>query len=118
MTFVSGMVAAVPASRKADYIASAERCWPLFRRAGALGMAENWGVDIPEGELTSFSSAVKKEPGEAVVFSWITWPDKKTADACWREMESDPDWAEILAAGMPFDARRMIFGGFQTILQY
>ena len=77
-------------------------------------MTENWEADVPEGQVTSFPMAVKREPGEAVVFSWILWPDKASCDACWASSETDPRWAEM---DMPFDGKRMIFGGFETIFE-
>ncbi|WP_108259694.1 DUF1428 domain-containing protein [Mangrovicoccus ximenensis] len=116
MTYVTGMAVPVPAAKKAEYIAGSERSWPLFQRAGALEMKECWGTDVPEGVLTSFPMAVKKEPDEVVVLSWILWPGKAEAEACFAAMESDPAWAEVFAAGMPFDGKRMIHGGFEVVV--
>lgn len=111
--FVDGTVIAVAEDRKAEYLDYARRCWALFREVGATGMQENWGVDVPEGKLTSFPMAVKRQPGEAVVFSWLVWPDKATRDAGFRALQSDPRMQAL--AAMPFDGRRMIFGGFETV---
>ena len=111
--FIDGLVIAVPEARKADYLDYARRCWELFREVGVTGMQENWGSDVPEGKLTSFPMAVKREPGEAVVFSWLIWPDRATRDAGFKALESDPRMAELGA--MPFDGKRMIFGGFETV---
>lgn len=115
MTYVSGTIAAVPEARKDDYIAFSRKTWPLFRDYGALSIMENWGDMVPDGKLTSFPMAVKLEEGEVVVFSWILWPDKASSDACWSAMESDARWGEL--GEMPFDGKRMIFGGFETILE-
>ncbi len=115
MTYVSGTVAAVPKAQKDAYIAFARKTWPLFRDYGALSMMENWGDEVPDGKLTSFPMAVKLEEGEVVIFSWILWPDKASSDACWGAMESDARWGEL--GEMPFDGKRMIFGGFKTILE-
>ena len=115
MTYVSGFLAAVPVANKDAYLRSAEKSWPLFKAAGALAQKECWEADVPEGEVTSFPMAVKREPGEAVVFSWILWPDQATAHACWARMETDPDWQAVFEGGMPFDGKRMIFGGFDMV---
>ena len=113
MSYVSGFLAAVPVANKDAYLASARKSWPLFKEYGALSMHENWEADVPDGELTSFPMAVKREKGEAVVFSWITWPDANTCNACWATMETDERWREMM--DMPFDGKRMVFGGFETI---
>ncbi|WP_081534668.1 DUF1428 domain-containing protein [Rhodovulum sp. P5] len=115
MPYVDGFVAAVPDERKDAYIAYAKAVWPLFREFGASAAWECWGDDVPDGELTSFALAVKAEPGETVVFSWTIWPDKATRDAGWGRMMEDPRMAEL--GEMPFDGKRMIYGGFQPILR-
>lgn len=116
MAYVDGFMAPVPSAKKAEYIAHAEKSWPMFQKYGALSMRECWGDDVPDGQITSFPMAVKLEEGEVVVFSWIEWPDKETRDRCWGSMETDPAWAEMGAMGdMPFDGKRMIYGGFAPI---
>ena len=112
--YVSGFVQPVPNENKDAYIASAKAGWPLFKEYGALSMMENWGDDVPEGKQTDFLRAVALEDGETVVFSWIVWPDKATADACHATMETDERWQKL---DMPFDGKRMIFGGFETIFR-
>jgi uncharacterized protein YbaA (DUF1428 family) len=76
---------------------------------------ECWDDDVPEGKLTSFSTAVKREPGETVVFAWIVWPDKATRDAAHPKMEADPRLRPDVNP-MPFDGKRLIYGGFQMIV--
>jgi uncharacterized protein YbaA (DUF1428 family) len=71
--------------------------------------------DVPEGKLTSFQMAVKREPGEGVVFARIFWPNKATRDAGHSKMEADPR-VQHASNSMPFDGRRMIYGGFQTVV--
>jgi len=115
MSFISGFVAPVPTAGKDGYISHAKKSWPMFRKYGALRMTECWGSDVPGGELTSFPMAVKLEEGETVVLSWIEWPDKATADACWASMETDPDWQQMM--DMPFDGKRMFWGGFKTLVE-
>lgn len=112
MTYVSGFVSPVSTSRKEEYLASAKEAWPLFREYGALSIMENWGDSVPEGKHTDLRRAVDLQEGETVVFSWIVWPDKATSDAWGASMESDDRWQKL---AMPFDGKRMIFGGFETI---
>lgn len=112
MAFISGFLVPVSDSRKEEYIDSARNSWPIFKDYGALSMRECWGADVPDGKVTSFPMAVKLEPGESVVFSWIEWPDKATADACFATMETDPRWKDMT---MPFDGKRMMWGGFEEV---
>ncbi|WGW03859.1 DUF1428 domain-containing protein [Tropicibacter oceani] len=114
MAYVSGFLAPVPEDKKDIYIDKAKASWPLFKEYGATSMVETWEADVPDGEHTSFPMAVKREPGEKIVFSWITWPDKATCDACWASMETDPRWQVMF--DMPFDGKRMVFGGFDQIV--
>lgn len=114
MAYVTGFVAAVPESRKAEYIAFGEEWWPIFKKHGAVAMRDCWGVDVPDGEVTSFPMAVKAEPGETVVLSWLEFPDKATADACFQAME-EGDMGEMQ---MPFDGKRMIWGGFEDVIDH
>ena len=69
---------------------------------------------MPEGKLTSFTMAVKREPDEAVVFGWIVWPSREVRDAAWTAVMADPRMKDQTP---PFDGKRMIYGGFQTIAQ-
>ena len=115
MSYFDGFLAAVPVANKADYIRQATDAWErIFRDMGALSMTETWADDVPDGEVTSFPMAVKKKDDEAVIFSWVEWPDKATRDAAWKKMmEMGPD-----AMGeMPFDGKRMMYGGFQPIVE-
>lgn len=116
MTYVDGFVAAVPTSNKQEYIAHASKVAASFKRHGALKFVETWGDDVPEGEVTSFPMAVKCEPDETVVFSWITWPSKEIRDAGMASVMSEPGMKEEMEA-MPFDAKRLIYGGFQVIVE-
>ena len=116
MAYIDGFLAAVADDAKEAYRAHAEKAWELFAGWGAVSSWECWGDDVPEGELTSFPMAVRAEPGETVVFSWIEWPDKATRDAAWQKMMSDPEVGAQMGE-MPFDGKRMIFGGFAPIMQ-
>jgi len=115
MTYVSGFLIPVPKPNKERYTELAKLSWPLFKEYGAISVQENWENDVQDGETTSFPMAVKRQSDESIVFSWITWPDKKTADACWASFETDPRWEAMKE--MPFDGKRMIFGGFDTIFK-
>lgn len=114
MNYVDGFVVAVPADNKQAYLESARKALPLFKEYGALRHVECWGDDVPEGKLTDFRRAVKAENGEVVVFSWIEWTSKEARDAGMKKVMEDPRMKEM--SDMPFDGKRMIFGGFQTIL--
>ena len=113
MTYVEGFVLAVPSANKDKFREHAEEFAPLFREFGATRLVENWGDDVPEGKVTDFRGAVKAEDGEDVVFSWLEYPSKAARDAANEKMMSDPRMA---AAEMPFDGKRMIIGGFESIV--
>ena len=114
MTYISRFVPPVKPENKDAYIESARMAWPLFQEFGALSMNEGWGDNTPDGKVTDFRRAVQAEAGEIVVFSWVVWPDKATADAAEGKMMSDPRMEQL---PMPFDGKRMIYGGFQTIFE-
>lgn len=114
MSYVTGFLTPVKTADKDRYIESARKSWPLFKKYGALEQVETWGEDIPPGKVTGFDLAVKQEADEVVVFSWLRWPDRAAADACWEQMQSDPDFANM---DMPFDGKRMMWGGFAPIFE-
>jgi uncharacterized protein YbaA (DUF1428 family) len=114
MSYVTGFLLPVPSANKDAYIATARKGWDLFKKYGAQSMVECWGEDVPDGKVTSFPMAVKKKDDEVVVFSWLTWPDKKTADDAWKKMEQDPAMKDMQ---MPFDGQRMMWGGFNPVFQ-
>lgn len=113
--YVEGILVAVPLTRKAEYAVSAAQMSEVFKSHGANRVVECWGDDVPEGEVTSFPMALKLQPGEVAVFSWIEFPDKATRDACMEASMSDPRMPQDMS-DMPFDGKRMIFGGFSAIL--
>ncbi len=116
MAYVDAMVAAVPDGNKEAFLAHARIAEEIFKECGALEISECWGDDVPEGQVTSFPMAVKCEPGETVVFSWIVWPSREVRDAGMEKMMQDPRMSEETNP-MPFDGKRMIFGGFTRILE-
>jgi uncharacterized protein YbaA (DUF1428 family) len=111
MTYVDGFVLAVPADKKEVYRKHAMKASPIFREFGISRMVETWGDDVPDGKVTDFKGAVKAKPDEVVLFSWFEYPDKATRDAANQKMMNDPRMKEM-GADMPFDGKRMIFGGF------
>ncbi|GGA54433.1 DUF1428 domain-containing protein [Pelagibacterium lentulum] len=114
MVYVQGFVAAVPTANKQAYIDQALEAYKTFKKYGATRCVECWGDDVPKGEKTDFHMAVQAKEDEAVVFSWVEFPDRATYDECNRKMmeEFSPDDF----AKMPFDGSRMIFGGFTPIV--
>ena len=115
MTYVEGFVVAVPTANKEAYRKHAADAAPLFREFGASRMVEAWGDDVPDGKVNDFKGAVQAKPDETVVFSWFEYPDKATRDAATQKMMSDPRM-EQMGGEMPFDGKRMIFAGFDTIV--
>ena len=115
MSYVDGFVLAVPNGNRDAYRACAAKAWPLFKEFGAIRHVECWGDDVPLGKTTDFRRSVKAEEGETVVFSWIEYPSKAVRDAANKKMHEDPRMAEM-GKDMPFDGKRMIFGGFAPIL--
>jgi len=116
MTYVDGFVVAVPAANKEAYRKHAADAAPLFKEFGATRMVEAWGDDVPDGKLTDFKGAVKAQQDEVVVFSWLEYPSKATRDAAIKKMMSDPRMKEM-GATMPFDGKRMIYGGFSALVE-
>jgi uncharacterized protein YbaA (DUF1428 family) len=113
MTYVDGFVVAVPAANREAYIAHAQKAAPLFKEAGVLRFVECWGDDVPEGKLTDFRRAVQATPEEEVVFSWLEWPSKEARDAGMAKIMADDRMRDM---PMPFDGKRMIFGGFRPVI--
>jgi uncharacterized protein YbaA (DUF1428 family) len=115
MNYVDGFVVAVPTDNREIYKTHAATAAGIFKEHGALRVVECWGDDVPEGKLTSFPMAVKREPTETVVFSWIEWPDKATRDKGMDKVMADPRLSPERTP-MPFDGKRMIYGGFSMLL--
>ena len=113
MSYIQGFLVAVPKANKQAYLKSAQSAAPIFQEYGATRVMETWSEDIADGKVTDFKRAVQAKDDEAIVFSWIEWPDKKTYDAATKKMETDPRWKEM--PEMPFDGSRMIWGGFEPI---
>lgn len=118
MTYIDGFVIACPKENRQKFIDHASKADPMFVEMGALRVVECWADDVPDGKTTDFRMAVKAEAEEDVLFSWIEWPDKATRDAAYAKMMSpdfkDPRMDPELNP-MPFDGKRMIFGGFSPV---
>lgn len=114
MSYVDGFVIPVPAGRKEAYREMAAVAAPVFKEYGALRVVECWQDDVPDGQTTDFKRAVQAQPGECIVFSWIVWPSREARDEGNRKAMADPRLA--MPADMPFDPKRMIYGGFTTLL--
>lgn len=116
MTYVSGFVVAVPEANRQAYIDMAVDGQPIFREHGAERQVEAWDDDVQEGKLTDFRRSVKATAEEKIVFSWLEYPSKSVADAANDKIMNDPRMDQF-ADRMPFDGQRMIWGGFESILE-
>jgi uncharacterized protein YbaA (DUF1428 family) len=113
--YVDGFVLAVPTANKEAFRRHAAEAAHVFREFGALQVAECWGNDVPEGKVTSFPMAVQRKTDETVVFSWIVWPSRQVRDAGMQKVMADPR-LQPERNPMPFDGMRMIFGGFEVLV--
>lgn len=116
MAFIDGFVLAVPTANKEAYIKMAEEAAVVFKNHGALSVVECWGEDVPEGKVTSFPMAVQCKADETVVFSWISWPSREVRDKGMEAAMADPK-LQMDMSKAPFDGKRMIFGGFATVVE-
>jgi uncharacterized protein YbaA (DUF1428 family) len=113
MQYIDGFVAAVPTANREKYLRHAKEAAEVFKQNGATRVVECWGDDVPTGKITSFPQAVKLEPNETVAFSWVAWPSRQVRDAGMKKAMDDP---RMKNTDMPFDGKRMIYGGFEQIL--
>ncbi|GAA4749260.1 DUF1428 domain-containing protein [Sphingomonas daechungensis] len=117
MTYFEGFLVPVPESKKEEYRKHAADGAPIFHELGVRRHVEAWDSDVPEGKVTDFRKAVDATPEEKVVFAWFEYPDRAARDAANAKFRSDPRMAEMAASPMPFDAKRMIYGGFKAIVE-
>jgi uncharacterized protein YbaA (DUF1428 family) len=115
MSYMDGFVVAVPEGNKEAYRAMAAKASKIFQEFGATRVMEGWGQDLPRGKTTDFFMAVKADEGENVVFSWIIWPSKEVRDAGWAKVMADERMKPDME-NMPFDGKRMFWGGFEPIV--
>ena len=119
MSYIDGFVIAVPTSKKQEFIEHARLGDSVFIDLGATRVVECWADDVPTGKVTDFRKSVQAKADETVVFSWIEWPDKATRDAGMKKMMEDPRMDPSTPGNppMPFDGKRMIFGGFEPVVE-
>ncbi len=113
--YVDGFVAAIPTANKEAYRKHAEVAGVVLKEYGALALVECWGDDIPEGKVTSFPMAVKCRDDETVCFSWILWPSKAVRENAMPKVMADPRLQPDVNP-MPFDTTRIIWGGFEILV--
>ncbi len=116
MSYIDGFVIAVPTANKQKFVNHANEFDPMFMELGAIRILECWADDVPDGKVTDFRKAVQAKDDETVVFSWVEWPDKATRDSAMKKMMEDPRMES--ASPMPFDGKRMIFGGFTPVAEF
>jgi uncharacterized protein YbaA (DUF1428 family) len=117
MAYVDGFLLAVPKDRLEDYKKIATEAAAIWKEYGALEYAECTADDVPYGELTSFPRAVMAGEDETVIFSWITYESREKRDEIMGKVMKDPRM-DMDPASMPFDGKRMIFGGFVPFVKY
>jgi uncharacterized protein YbaA (DUF1428 family) len=115
MTYVEGFICAVPKANREAYRRHAAEAFAIFREMGVRRHVEAWASDVPDGKLTDFRKAVQATEEEEVVFAWFEHDSREARDAFNSKMMSDPRM-EQMGATMPFDGKRMIFGGFESLL--
>lgn len=116
MTYVEGFLTPVPTANKAAYQKHAQGAVELFKGLGATRFVEAWGDDVPDGKINDLKQSVKLKDDETVLFSWLEYPDKATRDAANEKMMNDPNASEMMK-DLPFDGSRMIFAGFEPIVE-
>ncbi len=116
MPYIQGFLLAVPVANKDAYRKMAREFWEVARDHGCLAVRETWGVDVPDGKVTSFPMAVKLKADEAVVFSWTEWTDRAACDRGMEAVMKDGRLSGMEMSKAPFDGQRMMWGGFEELL--
>jgi uncharacterized protein YbaA (DUF1428 family) len=118
MTYVDGFVVPVPKKKLAAYRSMAKKAGKVWMEHGALSYVECIADDVKVGKRTSFPRSVKLKGGEVVVFSWITYKSRAARNLIMGKVMKDKRLAAMMTPGaMPFDGKRMIFGGFKPFLE-
>jgi uncharacterized protein YbaA (DUF1428 family) len=118
MSYVDGFVLPVPLDRMDDYKKMARKAGKIWMEYGALAYNECIADDVKPGKSTSFPQSVKLKPGETVVFSWVVYENKRARDRVMKKVMEDPRLAEFMdPKKLPFDGKRMFFGGFKPIVE-
>ena len=117
MAYVDGFIVPVPKKNLAAYKKIALKCGKIWKEHGAIDYHECVAEDVKVGKWTSFPRSVKLKKNETVVFSWITYKSRKHRDAVMKKVMTDKRLADMMKPGsMPFDTKRMIFGGFKSFI--
>ena len=117
MQYVDGFIVPVPKRKVQAYRRIAQKAGKIWREHGAIEYREWVAEDVKVGKLTSFPRSVKMKPSETVVFSWIVFKSRKHRDAVNAKVMADPRLADMMdAKSMPFDGKRMIYGGFAPLV--
>lgn len=116
MSYVDGFVLPVPKKNVDAYRRFSRKAGKVWKEYGALEYIECVGDDVPPGKITSFPLSVKLKKDEVVVFSWIVYKSRKHRDSVNKKVMADPRIAKMGPDNMPFDGKRMIFGGFKPIV--
>ena len=117
MNYVDGFVVPVPRKNLAAYRRLSQRAGKIWREFGAIEYKECVGDDVKPGKVTSFPQGVKLKPGEVVVFSWIMYKSRAQRDRINAKVMKDPRLADMMdPKSLPFDAKRMVYGGFKTLV--
>ena len=116
MSYVDGFIVPVPKNKIAAYRRLAQKAKKIWREHGALDYRECIAEDVKMGKWTSFPRSVKMKPSETVVFAWITYKSRKDRDRINKKVMADPRLANMDPKSMPFDGKRMIYGGFKTLV--
>lgn len=111
--YIAGFVIPVPEGKMEAYRKWAENGASIFKEYGCIEIVESWEDNVPDGKHTDFRRAVDAKAGEKIVFSWQVWPDKATVDAAEARMREDKRLE--VSGEIPFDAKRLIYGGFEPI---
>lgn len=117
MNYVDGFVLPVPKANLAAYRRLARKMGNIWKEYGALEYIECVADDVRPGKLTSFPQSVKLKPDEVVVFSWISYRSRAHRDRVMAKVLADPRLSGMSSASMPFDGKRMFFGGFKPMLK-
>jgi uncharacterized protein YbaA (DUF1428 family) len=117
MTYVDGMIIPVPKKKLAAYRAMSKKFGKVCREHGALEYRENVADDVKVGKRTSFPRSVKLKSGETIVFAWVVYKSRAARDRATEKIMKDKRLAAMMnPKAMPFDGKRMIFGGFKTFV--
>ena len=117
MAYTDGFIVPVPKKKLPAYRRMAQKAGKIWKEHGALEYVECWADDVKKGKVTSFPQAVKLKPGETVVFSYIVYKNRKQRDRIMAKVMNDPRLAEFMdPKNMPFDGKRMFWGGFKTLI--